>query len=545
MSRPLEFPNDSKRARDLLDLLLPTAADSDAFLIDCFPAVRKRMQPLSDRKAMLNLLLELVEPRDVLSKLYRYVEDDPSKRAMLQAFLANAPLHEESAELSGQLQRMMEERDEARRRGQDVRALDQRICELKSRRRPKSPALEQDVLLAGRYKLKEPIGRGGYARVWLAWDKWLECLVVLRVLHSDWRDDPERQARFLRGAKWMQKLSHPHIARVLGEPGEDDGYHFFALEYLEKKSLDIALPHGELSREQALEVVFQVGEALQYMHSYGVVHRDVKPANILIDDRCCARLTDFDAIYVEDSPDSHLGTGSTLIYASPEALDEKTADERIDLYSLAMTAVFVLHGRQPDASALRDPGHFIDGLACNGAVKQVLRIATAVKPSDRYTSVAEFCASLRAALAVEETPPPMAAAPSPTRWAGLGQTRWLAPGAFTLGLVLLVLGLMRPWAGPPLPGPRPPQAAPVAPAPPPSAPPTTPPVLPPNIGPTDAPVLEHKSPTPAVSDPKSGGRRKPRPAVTPTRNPSNPGPGTPPQTGSPGEAVDDRPPAML
>lgn len=152
-----------------------------------------------------------------------------------------------------------------------------------------TPAKEQ--LLGGRngcaaYALLEMIGRGGFAVVWKAFDPEQKGLVALKVLHPPLAGDAVRRERFFRGAREMAGIEHAGIVRVLVPSEEDEGFHFFVMEHVVGGDLQHAVLKGEVARERALPIVLAVGEALAIAHAKGLVHRDVKPANILLGAGC-------------------------------------------------------------------------------------------------------------------------------------------------------------------------------------------------------------------------------------------------------------------
>ena len=237
-----------------------------------------------------------------------------------------------------------------KRRREDTSAVQQEILELKRKMRGYEIAAGE-ILGDGRYTLLERLGQGGFAEVWLAYDEQTRDDVALKVLHGQHSHDRSRRERFLRGARKMQGLEHSAVVRVLGEPPkleklEPGAYCFFAMEYLPGGDLRKAVKTAALDRDAALKAVLAVGEALAHAHGKGLIHRDVKPENILLTVDGLAKLTDFDLVRAADT------TGGTrtqamgsFAFAAPEMMmDAKTADVRADVYGLAMTAAFVLHG---------------------------------------------------------------------------------------------------------------------------------------------------------------------------------------------------------
>ncbi len=215
------------------------------------------------------------------------------------------------------------------------------------------PEIRQQLqrVLAGRYSLQREIGRGGMAIVYLARDVALDRPVAVKLLPPRFAAAPDYRERFLREARTAAGLSHPHIVPIhLVE--ERDGLVYFVLAFVEGESLgDRVRRAGPLKPADAARLVQEVAWALAYAHGRGVIHRDIKPDNILIDKGSGrALVSDFGIARVT-------GTGTvsrqgdvlgTLAYMSPEqASAESVIDGRADLYSLGVTAFFALTGRLP------------------------------------------------------------------------------------------------------------------------------------------------------------------------------------------------------
>ena len=155
----------------------------------------------------------------------------------------------------------------------------------------------------------------------------------------------------------MAELQHPAVVPVLERHGEDGGYHYFVMEYVAGGNLREAVLEKALTREQFLSVILRIGEALALAHTRGLIHRDVKPANILLPVPERPLLTDFDLVGAADTTGgTRTGAMGTIIYAAPECLDRpQEADPRADIYSLGMTTIFGLHGADLPLHMLRNP----------------------------------------------------------------------------------------------------------------------------------------------------------------------------------------------
>jgi hypothetical protein len=265
-----------------------------------------------------------------------------------------------------------------------------------------------DVLGRGRYRLEERIGQGGFAAVWRATDTQnpvTPLTVAIKVLHGQFAEDKSRRERFFRGAWKMAELQHPAIVRVLEPYGDENGQYYFVMEYLPGGTLHAAVQELELTPARALAMIVQVGHALQFAHERGLVHRDVKPSNVMIDgDR--GKLTDFDLVRETDiTGGTRTGAMGTFLYAAPEVMSRpQEADARADVYGLGMTAVFALFGGDLAMDVIRDADRFIDRLPCNPVIQDVLKKAVAWDRNDRFGSAAEFVTALERAGEDERAP---------------------------------------------------------------------------------------------------------------------------------------------
>ncbi|MFZ9859417.1 MAG: serine/threonine-protein kinase, partial [Roseiflexaceae bacterium] len=202
-----------------------------------------------------------------------------------------------------------------------------------------------------RYKIQAEIGRGGMARVYRAIDTILGRTVALKVLAPQLATEPEFSARFRREGKIVAALQHPNIV-TLFDVGEIDGIQYLAMEYINGRSIYAAIKElGPLPGETAAVIIRAVASALDYAHSHGAVHRDIKPQNILIDTNGRILLTDFGiSVSADDESGRLTRTGlfmGTPEYMSPEQVSGTAVDYRTDLYSLAITAYEMFCGDVP------------------------------------------------------------------------------------------------------------------------------------------------------------------------------------------------------
>ena len=148
-------------------------------------------------------------------------------------------------------------------------------------------------VIAERYEVEELVGTGGMSSVYRARDRLLERLVALKVLHPHYGDDEEYVERFRREARSVAQLSHPHIVTVI-DRGEDEGRQFIVFEYIDGENLKQLITRtGPLPARRALELAIEIADALAFAHEHGLIHRDVKPQNVLVSQDGDAKVTDF------------------------------------------------------------------------------------------------------------------------------------------------------------------------------------------------------------------------------------------------------------
>jgi len=212
-------------------------------------------------------------------------------------------------------------------------------------------------ILDGRYRLGSLLGVGGMARVYLATDRVLERQVAVKVLSPPYAQDPVFVERFRREARSAARLSHPNIVAVF-DSGTDAGRHYLVMEYVAGQSLaQLLASQGRLAPRQAAELGVEVCAALAAAHAQGLVHRDVKPANVLVGDDGRVKVTDFGIVKAAATA-TLTGTGtvlSTAAYLSPEEAQGGSVDARSDLYSLGCVLYELLCGSPPFGSGVDGP----------------------------------------------------------------------------------------------------------------------------------------------------------------------------------------------
>lgn len=304
-----------------------------------------------------------------------------------------------------ELEQAYRAREECIIRGVTTEALDRRILELRRiiRRGPElSPG---EPLLAGRYRLIEKLGSGGFATVWKAYDRERRGLVAIKVLHGQWASERSYRERFDRGARTMLRLRHPNIVQVLREPCDDEGFHFYVMDLVDGVCLHRAVLGKQIGEAAALAAILAVCDALAFSHAAGFVHRDVKPANILIDRAGRAYLSDFDLIRGRDTTGgTQVGAGiGSVHYAAPEAtIDASSVDARADVYGMGMVLLFTLLGRELHHDVVYAAHQ--QRLTGVGGYAAVICKAAALGVDQRYPTIVEFAAALRAG-GPEDNPP--------------------------------------------------------------------------------------------------------------------------------------------
>lgn len=284
----------------------------------------------------------------------------------------------------------------------DTTAIDTEILDLRRQLHKGPELLVGDTLGKDRYQLLRRIRSGGFATVWEAYDDHLKRHVALKILHSHFSGDNERRERFCRGAERMGQLRHDHIVRVLSRPVTEQGRTFFAMELLDR-DLKQAVQHDGVSQTEAIRILKGVASALDFAHARGVIHRDVKPANILLTQDGKPKLADFDLVRALDSTGgTRTGGGmGSFYYAAPEAqTDARDATTACDVYSLAATAVFLLNGRELDALFVHRREQFLTDLGLPVEAVGVLERGLEIEAEARPESPSEFVEELGEALGV-------------------------------------------------------------------------------------------------------------------------------------------------
>ena len=265
-------------------------------------------------------------------------------------------------------------------------------------RRPSTPRRDEPIgtILRDRFLLERRVGRGAQARVYLARDQVLDRPVAIKVLDEGLQPDDAALRRFLREARLAARVRHPNCISIY-DFGQEAGLTFIAMEFFEGRTLRKWLEKGPLDVALALRIGRDVAAALSAVHEAGILHRDVKPTNVLIDAAAAVRLTDFGvARFVSDDSGQGMMVG-TMRYMAPEQARGKETDARADVFSLGVVIFEMLNGKAPFGSTLdaliervkRPPPELPADPHFGHELRTFLRRCLAIQPEERPSSMLE------------------------------------------------------------------------------------------------------------------------------------------------------------
>ncbi|HEU5374575.1 MAG TPA: protein kinase [Ktedonobacteraceae bacterium] len=263
-------------------------------------------------------------------------------------------------------------------------------------------------VIKGRYKLIDELGRGSFATVYIARDTKNNRIYAVKIMHFEFADDGELLARFQREAHILLQLSDPHIVRIF-DYGDDNDLHYIVMDYIDGQNLKYhTLTHGPMEPLRALDYARQISEGLDTAYRHGVVHRDIKPQNIVINSKDVVKITDFGLARSRETvtlTQSNVFMG-TAYYIPPEQAESgRSADTRSDLYSVAAVLFEMLTGNPPfEGETAVD----IVVKHMNEKVPSICRVrpelpremdlfmqkAMAKSPTDRYSTPREFISAI-------------------------------------------------------------------------------------------------------------------------------------------------------
>jgi serine/threonine-protein kinase len=260
------------------------------------------------------------------------------------------------------------------------------------------------VILVGRYRVEQELGRGGMAKVYRGQDTVLSRTVAIKILAPQFADDQDFVHRFRREAQAAARISNQNLVSVF-DTGSDDGVHFIVMEYVHGRTLaDLIAGGGRILPDRAIEIAVDVCHALEAAHAQGVIHRDIKPGNIMLDEKGHVKVTDFGIARVVSTAETIAQTAAVLgtaSYLSPEQAQGQPVDGRSDLYSLGCVLFETVTGRAPflgDSPVAVASKHVLEQPTppsrlnpdVSPDLDAVILRALAKNPANRYQTAEEF-----------------------------------------------------------------------------------------------------------------------------------------------------------
>lgn len=266
----------------------------------------------------------------------------------------------------------------------------------------------------GPYQIVSPVGEGGMAAVYKAYQPSMERYVAVKVLPRHLADSEEFVARFKGEAHMLAQLQHPHILQVF-DYGQAEGYSYIVMPLVQSGTLADLLKTRSMSLPEIRRVINQVGDALGYAHARGMIHRDVKPGNVLLDERGNCLLTDFGLARMIGSAAGRTNAGAimgTPAYMAPEQGSAEEVDGRSDIYSLGIILYETVTGRVPYSAnnqilvimkhinePLPLPRLFVPDIS--DKLERVILKVLAKNPAERYQTAEEFVQAIQQAIPID------------------------------------------------------------------------------------------------------------------------------------------------
>jgi serine/threonine protein kinase len=269
------------------------------------------------------------------------------------------------------------------------------------------PKNVEGVLIRGRFKIERLLGAGGQARVFRAKDSLLDRAVAIKVLNDEIAHDRSARERFLREARLAARVQHSKCIAIF-DFGEENDLTFMAMELFDGVTLRELLDVTRLETKAVLQIACDVATALGAVHEHNIVHRDVKPANVLVDGGGHAKLGDFGIAYAigEDKPMPGMVFGSAA-YMAPEQARGGAVDARADVFAFGALLYEMLSGRKPFDSTTEGtiarldapPPDLDDAIVVPSLLRSIMRRCMRARPNDRYASAALVLTELKAVMA--------------------------------------------------------------------------------------------------------------------------------------------------
>ena len=260
-------------------------------------------------------------------------------------------------------------------------------------------------LIAGNYRVLSIAGSGGMGVVYRARDQRLDRTVALKFLPVELNSSEREKERFLREARTASSLDHPNIGVIHGIEETEDGFTFIVMAFYEGASLAQRIQKSPMKPHEAVGIARQMAQGLGDAHRHGIVHRDVKPSNVMLTSSGLVKIVDFGlARAMTEQTASQTGVTGTIRYMSPEQAMDRRVDQRCDIWALGVVFAEMLTGNTPFHaesitamlfSILNEPPKGLD--AVHPALQPILYRALAKDPDRRYESCAEFLSDLDAA----------------------------------------------------------------------------------------------------------------------------------------------------